>query len=185
MKPILRTLTLIAGLALPGCGSVVLPTVAALNAVSPLTADPAGFEVAAALPAGADVPVGGAIFTISMSREDTGEAIKQDFTLQRRQSADGRILFRVHPDDLDALRSLQTKARSWEDENPVGASGSFGISVSACQTSDMLDLDSTFSVSIRTLQDGPFLPLLRNVRIADALEAVDASDNTATGRICE
>ena len=185
MKSILLTISIIVGLVLQGCGSVVLPTVAALNAVSPLIADPADFEIAAALPIGADVPEGGAIFTVTMSREDTGEAVERDFLLQRRQSTDGRILFRVHPNDLGEFRALQTKARTWEDENPTGASGSFGIGVTACKTSDMLDPESTFSVSIRTTQNGPFLPLLRNVSIADALDSIDAADDVATGQICE
>lgn len=188
MKSILLMLAMIAGLALQGCGSVVLSTVAALNGQSPLTADPEGYEIAVDMPEGGDIAPDGAAINLFMSHAVLGESVDETYILQRRQTADGRILFRINPRDLDAIRALQTKAIDWETNDPVASSGGFGVSVVACSVGDGPADDATFSVSIRTQVDGRFMPLIRNARITDAIAAVedleDEAENTTTAR-CE
>lgn len=171
MRSILLSLAISAGLVLQGCGAVVLPTLATLNALSPLTADPAGIEIAATLPDGADIPAGGAKFIINVARTDTGETIDETFILQRRQSSDGRLLFRINPADLDAVRAIQVKAGGWEANNSQATSGSFSIGVVACSLGDGPAADARFSVAIRSVVDGPFMPLIRNAMVSDVLEA--------------
>lgn len=188
MKPTVLILAMIAGLALQGCGSVVLSTVAALNATSPLAADPAGFEIAVDMPDGGDIAPDGASLNLFMFHTGLGEEFDETYILERRQAADGRILFRINPRDLDAIRAFQTKARDWETNDPIASSGGFGVSVVACSVGDGPADDATFSVSIRTQVDGGFMPLIRNARVLDAIEAVkdleNDADNTTTAR-CE
>ncbi|UWR00082.1 hypothetical protein K3729_04720 [Rhodobacteraceae bacterium S2214] len=188
MKSIILTLFIAFGFALQGCGTVVLSTVAALNATSPLTADPAGFEVAVDMPEGGDIAPDGATINLFMSHTVLGEDVNETYVLQRRQSADGRILFRINPRDLDMVRAFQAKARTWEANDPDASSGGFGVSVVACSVGDGPADDATFSVSIRTQVDGGFMPLIRNARVMDAIEAVEGLDDDAqnpTAARCE
>jgi hypothetical protein len=188
MKSILLVCAIVFGFVLQGCASVVAPTLAALGAVSPLTADPAGFEIAVDMPHGADIATNGATFALSMARSDTGETFDQEYVLQRRQSTDGRVLFRVNPADLDDIRAFQAKAITWEAEDPVASSGSFGVGVTACSTGDGPAPDARFSLAIRTEVDGSFMPLIRNALVSDVLGAVEALEDaaeTAPATLCE
>ena len=184
MKTYILAAAITVGLMIQGCGSVVLPTVATLNAMSPLEADPAGFEIAIVMPEGADVQKDGALIQFDMARSDTGETVSEEYALQRRTSSDGRVLFRIHPDDLNAVRAFQMKARVWEVAVPEESSGSFSLAVTACKTNVAVSPDATFSVSIRTVVDGPFLPLLRNVSVVEVLENFNANAEDATGTSC-
>lgn len=184
MKTYILAAAITVGLMVQGCGNVVLPTIATLNAVSPLEADPAGFEIAADMPEGTDVQTGGVLMMFDMARSDTGETVSKTYILQRRISTDGRVLFRVHPDDLASVRAFQTMAAEWKSTASQEASGSIRMSVTACQTGVEISPDATFSVSIRTVEDGPFLPLLRDVSIAEALNKLDISAEDATGALC-
>jgi hypothetical protein len=185
MKPVILIFAMLIGFILQACGAVVLPTLAMLNGMSPLTADPAGFEVAVAMPEGADVPDGAATFTLEMTRSDTGEAFDRDFVLQRRAAADGRILFRVNPADLDELRTLQARAVAWEAEDPDAASGSISVGVTACAKGDGPAEDARFSVSIRTQVDGAFMPLIRDTLVSEVIEEVETLNDTSGATICE
>jgi hypothetical protein len=185
MKHILLILSIAVGFALQGCGSVVLSTVAALNAQSPLTADPAGIEIAVDMPEGADIPQGGATFVISMARTDTGEALNETFALQRREASDGRLLFRVNPAELDDLRDIQARALAWETENSAASSGSFSVNVFACKIGDGPEDDARFSVAIRTEVGGGFMPLIRNALVMDAIEAADSVEDAPNSPNCE
>lgn len=185
MKVYVLAAALSASLMIQGCSSVVLPTVATLNTVSPLEADPAGFEIASDLPEGTDVQVGGAFMIFDMTRSDTNETLSKTYKLQRRTSTNGRVLFRIHPSDLASVRAFQATAAEWENIAPQETSGSISMSVTACKTGAEISPNATFSVSIRTVVDGPFLPLLRDVSIAEALNNLDVSPEDATRTLCD
>lgn len=183
MKPIVLALT--AALALQACTSVVMSTAAMLNATSPMEADPAGFEIAIDMPDGVFVPTGGATMGLTNAHSKLGETYDETYALQQRSSQDGQTLFRIHPDDLDDIRAFQARAVTWETEDPEASTGSFSVSVSFCKIGEGPAPDDRFSVSIRTETDGMFLPLIRNAKVADALNLItDSDDTTQTASRC-
>ena len=159
MRPLIL-LTLLAG-----CSSLVPSTVAQLAGLSPLTADPAGFEVALDLPPGIDVVPDSALLVLAASQSETGAAFEAPFVLQRR---DGPVqLWRVNPDDLDELRTLQARAAEWEAEDPDASSGSLSVGLEPCRIGDGPAPDAAVSISLRVQPGGPLLPLVRNAPISD------------------
>lgn len=144
-------------LLLSACTSIVPSTVMRLNGLSPTTADPAGFAIDLALPAGIDITPGTAQLMFLVIRADTGEAQSGAFVLEREGT-----VFRVAPQDLDRLRALQATARSWQAEGDDATTGSLGINLSPCVVGDGPVPDARVSVGLRLAQDGVFLPLVRN-----------------------
>ena len=161
-------------LTLAGCTSVVLPTVALLQAKSPLEADPEAIEMAVDMPDGARVPTDGAWFEVKAHNTILDESVSHKYTMQQRTSSDGRTLFRVHPDDLAGLRIIQAKVMKWERETPDESSGSFSVGVIACEFDGGPPPDATFSVAIRTEVDGTFIPLIRNTKVSKLIDALQA-----------
>ena len=86
-------------LVLKGCGAVVPSTVSKLDRLSPVTADPAGLELALDVPVGLDLRAGSEILTLSAVDGGTGATASGRFVLQRREGADkaprptGRMVF--------------------------------------------------------------------------------------------
>jgi hypothetical protein len=137
------------------------------------------------MPDGADIAQNGATFVLSMSRSDTGEERAGTFTLERRESSDGRSRIRIDPADLDAVRSLQATANAWETEDPVASSGSLTVGVIACSVGNGPADDANFSVWIRTVADGPFMPLIRNASVSDVLDAAEEYEEGTQTTQCE
>ncbi len=175
----MNLLNLFPMLALPlamSCSKVVMTTAAILGATSPMDADPQGFEVAVTLPSATGVQNDGAHFIVGMENAQLDESFERTFILQQSETRDGKILFRVNPDDLDELRALQAKAKAWEMADPVASSGSISVFVSPCAIGDGPNLDDTFSVAMRTQVDGAFLPLIRGASIEDVVNALESEN---------
>ena len=162
MKP---ALALVPALALGACANLVPTTVARLAALSPLNADPEGFEVALDLPDGAGVMPGSAVLTIEASRSGTGEGFEESYVLEGVPG--DPPVWRIARADLPALRAAQARALAWEMEDPIASSGALGVFLVPCREGDGPGQDAVLSILLRSEVGGPFRPLVRDARIAD------------------
>ncbi|WP_309666438.1 hypothetical protein [Tabrizicola sp.] len=169
MKPVLAFLILSA------CASVVPGTVARLATLDPLTADPAAIEVAVILPPGLAVVPGSAKLEFGATRG--AESRKGSFTLRdiaatpdvaAPKGSSARV-FALTTTDAAQMRALQAEISAWKREGK--AQGSLGLGIGGCATGAGPAADATGSVLIRLDKDAPFLPLIREGRLADILGA--------------
>ncbi len=178
----MKALALLACLALQACSTIVMPTVAKLNTISTLEADPAGFEISIDMPDGVEIPTGGATITMNSANSRLDQAYSETYALQLRSAPDGQTLFRIHPDDVAEIRVFQARAKRWEAEEPEVSTGAVSVFVNFCKIGDGPRRDDRFSVSVRAEVDGPFMPLIRNAKVADAVALAD--DDPETKSIC-
>ncbi|MGL4238091.1 hypothetical protein [Tabrizicola sp.] len=168
-------LTALACLLLAGCASVVPSTAARLAALDPLTADPGAIEVVVILPEGLAVKPGSARLEFGATRGT--ETRKGSFVLEDRpvrtavagpegSSARG---FALTEADAERMRALQAEIAAWKREGK--ARGTLGLGLGGCGVGDGPAPDATGSVLIRMAEDGPFLPLIRDGKLADLLGA--------------
>lgn len=165
----MRHLLLSSLLVLTGCGSVVLSTVAQLNDLDPLTADPAGFAVAVDLPDGLENKPGDTSLTVQATRSSTGVELGRAYALEKSVLTDGRIVFTLPPHEADALRAMQQEAATWprDGSNTLAMNASFG----ACRTENVpVTGDPRFSVWLRLAQDAPLMPLVRNAPLSEVTD---------------
>ncbi|MFK7834989.1 MAG: hypothetical protein AB8B60_02105 [Sulfitobacter sp.] len=168
---------------LSACTSIVPATVARLNALSPLEADPAGFAVAMTLPEGVDIAPRSARLMFTVARTDTGEMRDGVFVLERTNA--DQAIYRIAPQDLPALRELQGIARDWRAEDENATNGSISVTLAPCRIGAGPTEDARASVAIRTDEDGPFLPLVRNgplTALVDPEKLRDMGDCGAVGQ---
>jgi hypothetical protein len=171
---VLRPVFLAAALcALTACGYVSPMTVAHLNALSPLEADPADIAVALTLPEGIGLAEEGAVFSVEASRKDTGEALSYRAKLAEESRGDIRIL-RIPKADHATLRDAQATVTAWKAERPSRGSGSFSVEATFCKTDPEIDPDATFSIAIQTEAGGAFLPLVSNAPLRRTPHIKDA-----------
>lgn len=147
-------------LLLSACGSVVPSTVARLNTMSPLAADPADFAVAITLPDGLGIAPDSARLSLVVARTDTAEIRRETVILERVDGA--QVYYRINPADHSALRDAQATALAWKAENDAATSGSLSVNLAPCRVGEGPAPDARVSVAIRTDADGAFLPLVNN-----------------------
>lgn len=162
----MRFLIILAAALLAACSEVPMRTLAALNQVDPLTADPAGFEMTMTLPEGVVITDMALSLTLESARDDTGEAISEQVVMQQVARGDTR-LFRVAPEDLPRLRLAQATVAQWEQDAPDANRGSLSVFGTGCVAEETVPPDARVSVGLRVEPDGPVLPLLRNVAVFD------------------
>lgn len=167
------TLALIASLSLSACGSVVMTTAAMLGMTNPLEADPGNYEIAVDIPDGVDVAKDGVKFTFAAKNTVLNTDQSYVYALARRETMDGRSLFRFAETDLPEIRAFQATSKQREMDNPDANSGSISVMVSFCKIGDGPADDDTFSVAIRTKPGGRFTTLIRNARVKDAIDLID------------
>lgn len=151
----------LATLALAGCGSVVATTVAQLDQISPISADPADFAVRIAMPDGVDVAPGSAQFSFTGRPNRNSDPVGGTFELARVGD-----VFRFADDDLAEIRALQAQFAAWELADPAGASGSISVGLEPCKRGAGPNPDSRVSISVQIADGGLFLPLVRNAKVA-------------------
>jgi hypothetical protein len=169
MKPVLACLLLSA------CAYVVPTTASRLAAIDPLTADPAAIEVAVILPPGLSVTPGSAKLELGATRG--AESRKGRFALTDIPATPGLTapegttarIYALTDQDAERMRALQAEIAIWKDEGD--ATGSLGLGIGGCAVGDGPAPDATGSVLIRLAEGGPFLPLVRDGRLADLLGA--------------
>lgn len=167
--------SLLGGLALSACTSLVPSTAARLASMDPLTADPAVLELIVILPPGLAVSPGSAKLELSASRG--AEHKTGSFTLTERpaetvvqvpQGGSARG-FAIAEADVGRMRALQAEIADWKREG--AAKGSLGIGLGGCAVDGGPAPDATGSVLIRLAEDGPFLPLVAEGKLSDLLGA--------------
>lgn len=160
-------------LVLKGCGAVVPATLSKLDRLSPVTADPAGFEVALDLPPGLDLRPGTEVLTLSATHDRTGDRAAGQFVLQRRDlvaggpSAEGRLVFyRVDPSDVSRMRALQARIREMKADDADDVDGSLSVAFEGCRLDDRPLDGARGSVWLRLEEGAAFLPLIRRGRLS-------------------
>jgi hypothetical protein len=153
---------------LSGCASVVPGTVARLQAVDPLTADPAGIVLAIDLPEGLAVGPEGARMTLDVTtgagREVLALPLRTDGA-EGLPEGDGAVIALALPEaEAARMRALQARLRGSD-----GGRVALGIGISGCTVGAGPAADARGAAWIRLAPDDPFRPLLRPVRIADLL----------------
>lgn len=164
------------------CGAIVPQTASRLAGISPVEADPAGFEVALAIPQGLDIRPNGARMTLRAERAGSGEISEATYVLARfggpdagvglEPEAGGQIVtYRVAEADLAPLRVQQALIRAWEAENDAETAGSLSVSIDPCGVGDGPSLTAEGSVFLRTEMGGEFLPVVRKGPITAIMDA--------------
>jgi hypothetical protein len=155
------------------CASVVPTTAARLAMLDPLTADPAAIQVAVILPPGLAVKPGSATLEFGATRGT--ESLNGSFALKDVPATPGVTaplgstarIYALTEVDAARMRRLQAQIAVWKDEG--AAKGSLGLGIGGCATGPGPAPDATGSVLIRLTEDVPFLPLIREGRLADLL----------------
>jgi len=168
MKDILLT----ASICLGACSTIVPGTVLQLQRLDPLTADPADIALQVDLPDSVGLlPEAGTLDLRATLRD--GSVVGDSFPIEMR----GDIL-RVAPSSHADLRAVQADISTWKAADPDGTSGSLSVDLSPCLKTPDLPEDARVSVAIRVSQDGPFLPLVRQAPLRDAMEGRAITDVT-------
>ncbi|MCU0826250.1 MAG: hypothetical protein MUE52_02315 [Tabrizicola sp.] len=171
----MRLPSLFACLALSACASVVPSTAARLAATDPLTADPGAIALVVVLPPGLSVTPGSAVLEFGATRGTKSrkgryvlaeEPVPVGVVVQRDGSAQGYTLTDA---DAESMRALQAEIAGWKREG--AAQGSLSLGIGGCAVGDGPAPDAVGSVLIRMAEDGPFLPLIREGKLADLLGA--------------
>jgi len=155
-----KQILLAALVVLGACADFVPDTLRAVEAVDPLTVDPADIALRLSLPDGVAVLPGSARLQMS-ARQKTGDTLAQEFILQFDQD-----ILAVAPSDQAALRALQAQIRDWKTKDPNGTTGSLSMFFDPCLTNGPLPPDARASVAIRLAADGAFLPLVNDGEVA-------------------
>lgn len=165
----MRIILLVGLLLCAACSYLNPTTLTQLSRLSPLTADPAGFEVYVTLPDNTELAPGGALLDLHATRSDTGETLAETIVLAQKRTDSG-LVWTVPKKDLPRLRAAQEDARTWESEAPDATSGSLSVALKPCFIGRTPELDETFSIALRLSPDGPIRPFLRNVPLSKILE---------------
>lgn len=139
---------------LSACGTFDSDAVEAFTSVRPLEADLGQYEVIVNLPDGIDIKPGGAALVVSATHSDTRASTSQTYVMQRRDTGEGRIVYRLSPGDVGQLEGQQALIREWAAETGGKTDGQFGINVDACQTGSGPNLNDRMSVDLVTLSSG-------------------------------
>ena len=170
MKPFLPfALALLA----TACSAVVPSTAARLATMDPLTADPAALELVILLPPGLAVVPGSARLAFGATRG--AETRSGSFALEDRPLPAGitpptgatPLALALTAADADRMRALQADIAEWKREG--GAKGSLGLGLGGCAIGVGPAHDAVGTVLIRLVDGGPFLPLIREGKLADLL----------------
>lgn len=164
---------LLSCLCLAACGSVVPTTAARLATIDPLAADPGAIALAVILPPGLAVTPGTAVLEFGATRgaeSRVGRFTLQDAPVPADLAVPGGAsahAYALTDRDADEMRALQSEIAQWKREGD--AKGHLSLGIGGCALGTGPAPDAVGSVLIRMAEDGPFLPLIRNGRLADLL----------------
>ncbi|MEO0917319.1 MAG: hypothetical protein AAFY31_10120 [Pseudomonadota bacterium] len=148
-----------------GCASLDPGTARQLAGLDPLTADPQDFVVSVDLPNGIGLQPGSVVLSLQARSAASGQT-GGEWSLDRVNTVDGLVSYRVAPGDLPDLQAVQSMAAKWEAEDPDGTDGSLSLSVGPCRLPNVtLDKDLSVSAFLTLETDGPMLPVLRDVSV--------------------
>ncbi|MEO1238697.1 MAG: hypothetical protein AAFW64_03360 [Pseudomonadota bacterium] len=133
-----------------------------LNAMNPLTGDPAAMAVSVDLPPGLGIIDDSVIFTVETTNPERGMRMGQ-WVLFEDRDIENRPRYRLSAEDADAFRDLQSDIAQWEAEDPESTKGSFSVNVAVCRSAPAETLaNARGSIFISMAPDAPPLPLIRN-----------------------
>jgi hypothetical protein len=165
---------------LAGCASVVPSTMARLQTLSPVEADPAGLSVAVVSPEGLrPMPESGRLI-LTARRTDTGVEDAVDLILAERPGdagafgvADGERVtyYQLAEADVPRMRALQETLAAWKTDAPDATEGSLSVGVGACADGTGPSPDAAGSVFVRTAVEGGWLPLIEKAPLASLIGA--------------
>ncbi|MEX0310149.1 MAG: hypothetical protein AB3N17_07845 [Tateyamaria sp.] len=159
----MKDILLASAILLAACSTVVPSTIMQLQGVDPLTADPADIALHVDLPDSVSLANDAGTLDLRAQLRD-GSTLAGQFPIERVGS-----MLQVAPAAHDNLRALQAEIGTWKAADPDGTSGSLSVDLNPCLTGPTVPEGAMLSVAIRLDADGPFLPLVRDVSIADAL----------------
>jgi hypothetical protein len=168
-----RSLALVPTILLTACAALVPSTAARLATFDPLTTDPAAIELVVILPPGLAINPGSAKLDLTATRGR--ERLAGSFRLKDRPADEGFEVpkgatarqFAIADTDLERMRALQAKIADWKREGE--ANGSLAVGLGGCAVGVGPAPDATGSVLIRVRTDSPYLPLIRDGKLADLL----------------
>lgn len=166
MRPCLAPLLFLAA-----CAGLDPATALRMSQIDPLTADPAGFAIRLDLPAGVGIASDSAALGLSATRN--AETRGGVFRIVAAPSGD---IWRIAPVALTPLREAQEIIAEWERVDPDGTEGSLTISATPCRAGDGPAHDATLSAALQVAPGGPYLPILREVPVADLMRAAGLVD---------
>lgn len=158
-------------LVLAGCSDIPIATALRLAALDPLSADPAGMAVALDLPERVGIAPGSAALTLRAQAAD-GAEISGRYGLET--TGDG--VWQVRASDRARLRDDQARVAAWERADPAGTVGQFSAMLTPCRTGAGDLGRGTVSAALQLEPGGPFLPLLRDVPVAELTEGAGLPD---------
>lgn len=163
---------LIAPLALIGllsaCASLVPSTLYQLQALDPLTADPAAIEVMLELPPGLEVAPNSAILTLQA--EGPSGKLDEGFVLVSRpieaeETLSSTDIFRLAQADIDRMKQTQAEIARMKQADNGKTRGSLSVALGGCGVGNGPSPDARASVFIRTEPGASFLPLIKDVNV--------------------
>ena len=157
---------------LAACSGLSPGTLLQMQALDPLTVDPASIEVALILPPGLTPRPGGARLEMSAARGD--RHLAESFTLAARPTpgiaapAGGQaVAFALPPEGVARMRAVQSAVAAWPQEG--AGEGRLGVGLDACLSDGPLSPTAEGAVMIRLATGGDFLPLVPPMPVAQLI----------------
>lgn len=150
---------------LTACGSINPLTAAKLNQLDPLTSDPADLAAQVTLPPDIAIPAGG----MEMYFGATRDGREKSATLELDQQGD---IWRLSPENVRRLESLQHEIAIWEAEDPDGTEGTLSISIAGCSLTSTPDPQGEIAVHLSFDGGAQFRPFITRLTVADMMQQI-------------
>lgn len=157
-------------LALSACGYVDPALLGQVDALDPLSVDPADVAVKVIWPEDSPYGLSSSFLSLKAARAD-GAQVEGVFELAQSDN-----VFAIAADDYARFRALQKRIRTWEAEDPEGTKGSLSIASQPCLKGPVLGDPGSFDVNLRLRAGGEFLPLLRDVPVLEGVDHLTTED---------
>ncbi|WP_189370027.1 hypothetical protein [Tateyamaria omphalii] len=141
-------------------------TILQMKGLDPLSADPAEIALKVDLPVEVALLPGSGTLDLRAARSD-GAEVSGRFPVEMIGD-----MLQVAPVAHTELRALQAEIRGWKTKDPDGTKGSLSVDFEPCRLGAALPETGNVSIYIRLAADGPFLPLVKDAPIDNALESV-------------
>lgn len=193
LRAIRRALPLIAlaSVLLTACGSVPVASLWKLRKLNLETLDPAALRAAVVHRPGLQLHSQALVLTVSVSRKlrqpngsTMTERLEEKLPLQELRNTVERSLlaeydspqtstqiWRVDPADLPRLQALRAKALGWKGTDDGQRELGLGLELAGCQKKG--SHNRTVTTLIRFTEPGEFIPIVRNMDLAETMSAAD------------
>ena len=167
----------IAALTLTGCSSIVPSTLARLNLLDPMTADPAGFAVALEMDEGLGIQEGSVVFTVEVTHSPSGEIRGEDLVLVEDRSETGRLVYSISPEGVQALTTMQTELLPWKETSDGNSVLTLTVVADGCLVDkDSIPEDPRVSVFLQLAAEAPMRPLVQNGALTAMFDVDDLAE---------